>query len=151
MAAIENITAAEIKKFYPVTNSLSQDKIDTFMTFVQNIIFMQMFGTDITTRIFAGAIADQTTVNFIGFRALVSMCIAGQLCEETYIHTNAGLKAINQPNWASPTAATKNTTLIKLNNAIEVQFVEAKKILRTATETPSNVYDPYSSFQIHKI
>jgi len=151
MAAIENITVAEIKKFYPVTNSLTQDKIDTFMTFVQNIIFMQMFGADISTRIFAGTIADGTSVNFIGFRALASMCIAGQLCEETYVHTNAGLKAINQPNWSSPTAQAKNTTLIKLNNAIEVQFIEAKKILQTASEKPTNTYEPYSSFQIDKI
>lgn len=151
MAVIENIAVAEIKKFYPVTSSLSREKIDEFMTFVQNIIFMQMFGTNITTRIFSGAIADQVSADFIGFRALVSMCIAGQLCEETYIHTNAGLKAINQPNWSSPTAMTKNTTLIKLNNAIEIQFIEAKKLLQTADETPANSYAPYSSFQIDKI
>lgn len=151
MAVIDNIAVSEIKKFYPVTSSLSQQKIDDFMTFVQNIIFMQMFGTDITTRIFAGTIADQVGVDFIGFRALTAMCIAGQLCEETFIHTNAGLKAINQPNWTSPTASTKNTTLIKLNNAIELQFIEAKKLLNAASETPSNTYDPYSSFQIDKI
>lgn len=151
MAAIENITVAEIKKFYPVTNSLSQDKIDTFMAFVQNILFMQMFGADISTRVFDGTIADGASVDFIGFRAFVAMCIAGQLCEETYVHTNAGLKAINQPNWTSPTAQTKNTTLIKLNNAIEVQFIEAKKILQADSEKPTNAYDPYSSFQIDRI
>ena len=151
MAAIENITVAEIKKFYPVTASLSQDKIDTFMTFVQNIVFLQMFGMDITTRIFSGDITNQEGNNFVGFRAFVSMCIAGQLCEETYVHTNAGLKAINQPNWSSPTAMTKNTTLIKLNNAIEVQFIEAKKLLQQANEKPANTYEPYSSFQIDKI
>lgn len=151
MAAIENITVAEIKKFYPVTSSLSQAKIDESMTLVRNIIFMQMFGADISTRIFSGAITDQQTADFIGFRALVAMCIAGQLCEETYIHTNAGLKAINQPNWSSPTAQTKNTTLLKLNNAIEMQFSEAKKLLRAATETPANTYEAYSSFQIDKI
>lgn len=142
---------AEIKKFYPVTNSLSQDKIDTFMTFVQNVIFMQMFGMDVSTRIFSGDIADQANTKFLGFRLFVAMCIAGQLCEETYVHTNAGLKAINQPNWTSPTAATKNTTLIKLNNAIEVQFLAAKDVLKTASEAPSNTYEPYSSFQIDKV
>jgi len=151
MAAIENITVAEIKKFYPVTASLSQSKIDDFMTNVQNVIFMQMFGMDIATRIFSGAITNQDSANFLGFRLFVAMCIAGQLCEETYVHTNAGLKAINQPNWSSPTAQTKNTTLIKLNNAIEVQFIEAKKILQTASEKPANTYEPYSSFQIYKI
>ena len=121
------------------------------MTNVQNVIFMQMFGMDIATRIFSGAIADQAGVNFIGFRLFVAMCIAGQFCEETYVHTNAGLKAINQPNWSSPMAQAKNTTLIKLNNAIEIQFIQAKKLLQTASETPANSYAPYSSFQIDKI
>ena len=148
---IDTILVSEIKKFYPVTNSLAQAKIDEFMTYVQNITFMQMFGLSISTRIFSGEISDQASENFIGFRAFVAMCIAGQLCEETYVHTNAGLKAINQPNWSSPTAQTKNTTLIKLNNAIEVQFIEAKKILATASEKPANTYEPYSSFQIDKI
>ena len=151
MAVIDTITVAEIKKFYPVTASLSQAKIDEFMAYVQNIAFLQMFGMSITTRIFSGAIADQGGNDFIGFRLFVAMCIAGQLCEETYIHTNAGLKAINQPNWSSPTAAAKNTTLIKLNNAIELQFLEAKKLLQAESETPANIYAPYSSFQIDKI
>jgi len=148
---INTILVSEIKRFYPVTASLSQVKIDDFMTHVQNIIFMQMFGLSISTRIFSGDIEDQANDDFIGFRAFVSMCIAGQLCEETYVHTNAGLKAINQPNWSSPTAMTKNTTLIKLNNAIEVQFIEAKKLLQQASEKPANSYEPYSSFQIDKI
>jgi hypothetical protein len=46
---------------------------------------------------------------------------------------------------------TKNTTLIKLNNAIEIQFLEAKKVLTTNEETPANDYAPYSSIEIHKI
>jgi len=79
------------------------------------------------------------------------MCIASQLCEETYVHTNAGLKMVNQSNWSSPTPSAKNTTLIKLNNAIELQFLEAKKLLQADSETPLNTYVPYSSFQIDKI
>jgi hypothetical protein len=121
------------------------------MNYVKNITFMQMFGLDISTRIFDGTISDLPSVSFIGFRNFVALCIAAQFCEETYMHTNAGLKAINQPNWSSPTAMTKNTTLIKLNNAIEIQFLEAKKVLTTNEETPANDYAPYSSIEIHKI
>lgn len=151
MAVIETILIAEIQKYYPVTDSLSQAKIDTTMNYVKNITFMQMFGLDISTRIFDGTISDLPSVSFIGFRNFVALCIAAQFCEETYMHTNAGLKAINQPNWSSPTAMTKNTTLIKLNNAIEIQFLEAKKVLTTNEETPANDYAPYSSIEIHKI
>ena len=151
MAVIDTILVSEIQKFYPVTDSLSQKKIDESMNFVKNVTFLQMFGFEISTKIFAGTIADSANANFMGFRKFVAMCIAGQFCEETFIHTNAGLKVINQPNWSSPTAAAKNTTLMKLNNAIEVQFIEAKKVLNTLAETPANTYEAYSSFQIDKV
>lgn len=151
MAVISTILVEEVQAFYPVTDSLAQKKIDESMNFVKNITFLQMFGFEISAKIFAGTIADSADVNFMGFRKFVALCIAGQFCEETFIHTNAGLKAINQPNWSSPTAAAKNTTLMKLNNAIEVQFIEAKKVLSTLSETPANNHEAYSSFQIDKI
>lgn len=151
MAEIKDILITEIKEFYPVTDSLSQAKIDSTMNNVKNVMFLQMFGFSISGKIFSGAIADSANVNFIGFRKFVSLCIAANFCEETYVHTNAGLKAINQPNWTSPTAMAKNTTLIKLNNAIEAQFIEAKKVLNTLSETPANDYEAYSSFEIYKI
>jgi len=151
MAAIEHILLAEIKEFYPVTDSLSQDRIDTVMKHIKNVTFLQMFGFSISAQIFAGAIADLANVDFMGFKRFIALCIAGHFCEETYIHTNAGLKAINQPNWGSPTAATKNTTLLKINNAIEAQFLEAKKVLKVLEQTPANNFEAYSSFQIDKI
>lgn len=151
MAAITTIALAEIQEYYPVTASLSQAKIDENMKHVKNITFMQMFGVAISDKIFAGTIADSANENFIGFKKFVALCIAGNLVEETYVHTNAGLKAINQPNWSSPTAMAKNTTLMKINNAIEAQFVEAKKVLALLAETPANKYEGYSSFQIDKI
>jgi hypothetical protein len=151
MPVIENITLAEIQEYYPVTDSLSQLKIDTVMKHVKNVTFLEMFGFDLSTRIFDGTIADSASAEFMGFRKFVAMCIARQQVEETYVHTNAGLKAVNQPNWSSPTVMTKNTTLMQLNNAVEAQFVEAKKILKTDGETPTNNYAPYSSFEIHKI
>jgi hypothetical protein len=148
---IATILVSELKVFYPVTDSLSQAKIDEFVNNVRNVIFMQMFGYAIANKIFAGTIEDSATDNFMGFRKFTALCTATQFAEETFIHTNAGLKIINQPNWGSPTAQTKNTTLMKLNNAIEVQFLEAKSILKAGDETPANDYVPYSSFEIEKI
>lgn len=151
MAVIDNITLAEIQEFYPVTKSLDQEKINTLMKHIKNVTFLEMFGFGISTKIFDGTIANSDNGNFVGFRKFVAMCIARQQVEETYIHTNAGLKAINQPNWSSPTVMTKNTTLLQLNNAVESQFLEAKKVLSLLNETPSNSYEPYSSFKIDKI
>lgn len=151
MAAIENITVSELQAFYPVTDSLSDHKINEAMNQVKNLTFLEMFGAELSKKIFDGTIPDSATTEFIGFRKFVCLCMAGNFCEETYIHTNAGLKAINQPNWSSPTAMTKNTTLIKINNVIEAQYREAKKILRASDQEPKNDFAPYSSFQIDRI
>lgn len=151
MAVIENILLTEIQEYYPVSESLSQAKIDAVMKHVKNVTFLEMFGFEISTKIFDGTIANSESSAFMGFRNFVAMCIARQQVEETYIHTTAGLKAINQPNWSSPTAMTKNATLMQLNNAVESQFIEAKKILTGLNETPANTYEPYSSFQIDRI
>lgn len=148
---IENIQVAELKKFYPVTDSLAQQKINEFVDLVQNVIFLQMFGYEITNKIFSGDIADSADVEFMGFRKFTALCTATQFAEEVYIHTNAGLKAINQPNWTSTSVQTKNPTLLKLYNAIEAQFIVAKEILKTADETPANNYSQYSSFDIERI
>jgi len=151
MAVINNISLTEIQEYYPITESLSQLKIDAVMKHVKNVTFLEMFGFELSTKIFDGTIADSASDAFMGFRKFVAMCIARQQVEETYVHTNAGLKAINQPNWSSPTAMTKNTTLLQLNNAVEAQFIEAKKVLNTLDEKPANTYEPYSAFQIDRI
>lgn len=151
MAVINDIHVLELQEFYPVTESLAQKKINDVMNNVKNVMFLEMFGFSISKKIFSGDIDDSANDDFMGFRKFVALCIAANFCEETYIHTNAGLKAINQPNWSSPTAATKNTTLIKLNNAIEAQFLEAKKVLNTLDEKPANTYEPYSSFIITRV
>lgn len=151
MAVINNILLTEIQEYYPVSESLSQAKINAVMKHVKNVTFLEMFGFEISTKIFDGTIADSANDTFMGFRKFVAMCIARQQVEETYVHTTAGLKAINQPNLSSPTAATKNTTLMQLNNAVEAQFIEAKKILTGLDEKPTNTYEPYSSFQIDRI
>lgn len=151
---INSIGLGEIKAYFPVTSSLTQDKIDENMNYVRNITFMEMFGVDITSRIFSGDIAEPDLTenkDFIGFRKFVALCIAANFAEESHIHTNAGLKLINQPNWSSPKAQDKVTTLVKLNNAIEKQFQAAKRILESDAEKPDNDYDGYSSFNFERI
>lgn len=149
--AIDNILISELKEFYPVTDSLSQDKINTQMNFVKNNTFLEMFGLKISKEIFAGTIANLENDNFLGFRKFISLCIVGALVEDTYIHTNAGLKAINQQNWNSPRVSEKNSTLSKINASIENQFVEAKKVLVTLGKIPNNKYSGYSAIKITKI
>lgn len=148
---INNISISEIKEFYPVTDSLTQNRINELMSFVKMNTFLSMFGLEISTNIFAGIIVNSESASFVGFRKLVSLCIVGQLIEDTFTHTNAGLKIINQQNWQSPKVSEKNNTLMKINNAIENQFQEAKLILTTLGYIPENKYAGYSSFQIDKI
>ena len=148
---IENLTLSELKEFYPVTDSLTQNKIDELTNFIRTNTFLSMFGLEISTKIFSGDIPNSENTSFIGFRKFVSLCIVGQLIEDTFIHTNAGLKVINQPNWTSPRVAEKNNTLMKVNNAIEGQFVEAKKILVSLGFISENKYVGYSAFNIERI
>jgi hypothetical protein len=148
---ISTILLAEVKKFYPVTDSLSQDKIDTVMNHVKNVIFLQMFGFDISNKIFTGDIVDSAATTFMGFRNFVALNIAAYFAGEVFTHTNAGLKAINQPNWATATKTDKSTTVMPLSDAVTAQFIEAQKVLQTLGDEPVNTFAPYSSFEIHRI
>lgn len=148
---IENITLADLKAFYPVTDSIGQARINELATYVKFNTFIQMFGLKNTTDIFAGTIADSANDSFLGFKKFVALCIVGQLVEDTFVHTNAGLKIVGQPNWTSPRVNEKNNTLVKINNTIENQFVEAKKVLMALGHIPENKYSGYSSFRIDKV
>jgi len=145
------ITLADIKTFYPVTDSLSQQKIEDLTNFIRFNTFIQMFGLANTNEIFSQTIPDSVTLDFIGFKKFVSLCIVGQLIEDTFVHTNAGLKIVGQPQWTSPRVAEKNNTLVKINNTIENQFIEAKKVLTILGKIPANTYAGYSSFRVDKI
>lgn len=149
--AISNITVQELQEFYPVTDSLSQEKINTLTNFVKNNTFLAMFGLAITTKIFDGTIEDSASDDFIGFRKLTALCVVAQQVEEVFIHTNAGLKIIGQPQWSTPKVSEKNLTLLKINNTVENQFIEAKKILIAEGLKPDNKYTPYSSFKVTQV
>lgn len=148
---ISTITLAEVKEFYPVTDSLNQAKIDDVMRHVKNVIFLEMFGFSITTKIFSGEIEDSADDAFMGFRNFTALNMAAYFANEVFTHTNAGLKAINQPNWSNPTKQEKNTSTMAINDAVTAQFIEAQKVLKLLDEKPANDYAPYSSFQIDKI
>jgi len=148
---ITDITLAEIKQYYPVTDSLSQDKINTAMNHVKNVIFLEMFGFSLSSKIFTGEVSDSAGEDFMGFRLFTALNIAAYFAGEVYTHTNAGLKAISQPNWSNPAKADKSTTLMPLSDAVTAQFLEAKKVLDLLSLPPKNDFVPYSSFQIEKI
>ena len=146
-----DLTIAEIKEYYPVTDSLTQAKINDLTKFVKNNIFIQMFGLAISKEIFDLTILDSASVNFIGFRKFLSLCVANELIKNSYIHTNAGLKIVNQQNWQTPTMQQKVAPLNDLSATIENQFLEAKKILVILGKISNNEYQSYGSFKIIKI
>jgi len=129
---INTITLAEVKEFYPVTDSLLLAKIDTVMLHVKNVIFLQMFGYAITVKIFSGDILDSAAEEFMGFRKFVALNIAAYFAGEVFTHTNAGLKAINQPNWQTATKLDKNTTVMPLSDAVVWKVSETSIASATA-------------------
>lgn len=148
---INSIVLAEVKEYYPVTDSLSQAKIDDAMRHVKNVIFLQMFGFSITAKIFSGDIVDSANDDFMGFRLFVALNIAAYFAGEVYTHTNAGVKAITQPNWQNPTKQERNSSVLPINDAVTAQFIEAQKILQAVDQEPINNYVPYSGIEIHRI
>lgn len=145
---ILTIVLPEVKEFYPVTDSLSQSKIDDVMRHVKNVIFLQMFGFAITEKIFSGDIADSAADEFMGFRKFVALNIAAYFAGEVFTHTNAGLKAINQSNWQTATKSDSSTTVMPLSDAVTAQFIQAQKILKASEQYPNNNYVPYSGIEI---
>ena len=110
-----------------------------------------MFGFSISNKIFSGDVADSSGADFMGFRNFVALNIAAYFAAEVFTHTNAGLKAVTQPNWNNPTKQDRSTSVVPLSDAVTSQFIEAQKILQASTEEPANTYAPYSSFQIDKV
>ena len=148
---INNISLSEIKEFYPITDSLTQDKINTLTSFVKSNTFLQMFGLALADKIFSGEILDNGTPDFIGFRKFVCLCIANQLIKDTFVHTNAGLKIVNQQNWQSPKINEKIILVNELQATVENQFLAAKKILIELNYIPKNTYAGYSSIKIDRV
>jgi len=146
-----NLFINEIKEFYPVTDSLTQVKIDDLTNFVKNNIYVQMFGLAISNEIFNQIITDNATVNFIGFKKFTALCVANELIKNNYVHTNAGLKIVNQQNWQTPRLNEKVSVLNDLSATIENQFVEAKKILVLLNKITNNKFQSYGSFKITAI
>lgn len=146
-----DISLLEVQEFYPLTDSLSQAKINLIAKSVKNNTFLQMFGLSISNKIFDETIADSKNNNFIGFRKFIALCIVSQLVEDSFVHTNAGLKMINQQNWNSPKVNEKTNPLNKINATIENQFIEAKKVLILLGEISENKYKSYGTIKIEKI
>jgi hypothetical protein len=146
-----DITLSEVQEYYPLTDSLSQGKINLVAKSVKNNTFLQMFGLSISNRIFDGTIPNSDDENFIGFRKFIALCIVGQLVEDSFIHTNAGLKMVSNTNWTTPKVNEKTNPLNKINTTIESQFIEAKRVLCDLGEISKNKYAGYASFKIEKI
>lgn len=148
---MQAISITELQEYYPLTNSLTQEKINILTNSVKNTIFLQMFGLSISNKIFDGSILNNETDNFIGFRKFVALCVACQLVEDSFIHTNAGLKVINQQNWGSPKVNEKSNALNKISQTVENQLVEAKKILTNLGFTSEDNFKSFGTFEIKRV
>ncbi len=68
MPTLSTPTIAELKEFYPVSQSLPTEKIEEFSTYVLNHLFLKMFGFEAANKIIAGTIPDSASGTFIGFK-----------------------------------------------------------------------------------
>lgn len=151
MAALSIPTIAQLKEFYPASESLSVDRITTVANYVKNHVFLKMFGFEATTKIIAGTIPESASATFIGFQKFYALCVAYQQEKDPLMSTNFGSKIISRPNVTDPTNNQKSIILIDIEGTISYHFKEALKILSTTTCQGVPTWGGYFSYKASKI
>jgi hypothetical protein len=149
--AINNILITEVQEFYPVTSSMTAVEIQSHTDYVRTNIFVKKFSYKNAELIFDQTIPDSASDVFIGFRKLVCLCIAFRLIENTYKHTNSGLKTINHPSWQSPKTSEKHQETNELNDVMQIHFVEADKVMVALGYVDNKPYNGNYGIKIDKI
>lgn len=145
-------TRAELNKFYPVSESIPDDKREQLKNYVENHIFLKMFTYAITSQIMSGDIPDSATDNFMGFQKFLALCCAYEHERDPLTSTNFGSKIINRSNVISPSNEQKRITLQDLEDTISLQLREAYKVLsvsKCAGTLPT--WSGYFSYKISRL
>lgn len=144
-------TLAQLKEFYPTSGSLAEDKIKEVASYVQNHVFLKMFGFEATTKIGTGAIPDSASGTFIGFQKFFALCVAYQQEKDPLMSTNFGAKIISRPNVTDPTNNQKSITLADIEGTISIHLREALKVVGATDCKDVPKWGGYFSYKVHKI
>jgi len=149
--ALQTPTLQDLKEFYPSSTSLGNDKITEVAKYVENHVFLKMFGFEATTKIMAGTIANSDSTLFIGFQKLFNLCVAYQQEKDPLMSTNFGSKIISRPNVTDPSNNQKSITLIDVEGTISYHVREAYRVLGSTDCKGVPTWGGYFSYKVSKI
>lgn len=144
-------TAAELNKFYPVSESIPDKKREELANYVQNHTFVRMFGYEAATKISDGTIPDSSSAEFLGFQKFLALCCAYQQITDPLISTNFGAKIIDRQGAINPTNNQKSITLIAIENTMSIHYREAYKIVSGSKCGGVPVWGGYFSYKMSRL
>lgn len=145
-------TIQQIKEFYPISGSITDERISETKDYVLNHTFLKMFGFSASTGIIDGSIANLDSPLFIGFEKFLALCIAYQLMKDPLTSTNFGGKIISRQNVVDPANNQKSITLIEMENTISIHYryaIRALNVSKCGIELPE--WGGYFSYKVEKI
>ena len=144
-------TSQELRYFYPISKSITDEKREELFNYVTNILFLEMFGYATALQITNGTIPDSASVDFIGFQKFTALCCAYQEIRNPLVSTNFGSKIIDRSGSINPSNEQKGISLMPLENAISLHYRNAIKIvLNNNCENVPN-WGGYFSYKISRL
>jgi hypothetical protein len=151
MAAISTPTIADLKEFYPVSESLPTAKILEFSSYVKNHLFLKMFGFEASNKILSGTIPNSNSETFIGFQKFFNLCVAYQTIKDPLVSTNFGAKIVTRQGVSDPSNNQKSIVLIDIENTISTHLIGGVGVLKTLNFKDIPSWGGYFSYKISKI
>ena len=131
MPALSTPTTEQLREFYPVSKSITDAKRDELFNSITNVLFVKMFGYQAAAQIKDGTIANNDSVDFIGFQKFTALCCAYQEIKDPLVSTNFGSKIIDRQGAINPTNNQKSITLIPLEEIISIHYKIALRLVGT--------------------
>ena len=151
MPTLSTPTIAELKEFYPVSQSLPAEKIEEFSTYVLNHLFLKMFGFEASNKIIAGTIPDSASDTFIGFKKFYALCVAYQTIKDPIVSTNFGANIISRAGTIDPSNNQKSIILIDIENTISLHYKEALKVIGSTKCENVPSWSGYFSYKVSRL
>jgi hypothetical protein len=151
MPALTTPTAAELNKFYPISESIPDKKREELANYVQNHMFVRMFGYEAATKISDGTIPDSASAEFLGFQKFLALCCSYREIKDPLVSTNFGAKIIDRQGSINPTNNQKSITLIEIENTISIHYKEAYSIVVRSKCSGVPSWGGYFSYKVSKL
>jgi hypothetical protein len=151
MEALQIPSSSELREFYPISASITDDKKKELFNYVTNILFVEMFGFEIANKIKNGSISEGSSDKFIGFQKFTALCCAYQEIKDPLVSTNFGAKIIDRQGSINPSNNQKSITLISIEQAISSHYKIAYALVRDlgCSEVPN--WGGYFSYKISRL